>query len=69
MSAKRFFNTTGPQTVREEGLEQIREYRDRYAPDAPAYLVIFDRRLKIREKPWDERISWEKDGEITVLGC
>jgi hypothetical protein len=57
------------QTVREEGLEQIRKYRDRFSPDTPAYLTIFDRRTKTREKPWDERISWENDGDVTVLGC
>jgi len=58
-----------PQTVREEGLEQISAYRDTYAPDAPAYLLIFDRRLKTKEKSWDERIVWEQDGDVTVLGC
>jgi len=59
----------GAQTVREEGLEQIREYRDKIAPAAPAYLLIFDRRSKTKEKSWDERISWEQDGDVTVLGC
>jgi hypothetical protein len=58
-----------PKVVREEGLEQIREYRDKLAPDAPAYLVIFDRRPKTKEKTWDERISWEQEGDVTVLGC
>ena len=58
-----------PQTIREEGLEQIVEYRDKVAPNAPAYLIIFDRRPKTKEKQWDERISWEKDGDVTVLGC
>ena len=58
-----------PQTVRKEGLEQIREYRDTFSPDAPAYLVIFDRRPGTKEKPWDERITWEQDGDVTVLGC
>ena len=58
-----------PQTVREEGLEQISAYRDTYSPDAPAYLLIFDRRLKTKEKSWDERIVWEQDGDVTVLGC
>jgi hypothetical protein len=58
-----------PQMVREEGLEQIKSYRDKLAPEAPAYLVIFDRRAETREKPWDERILWEKEGDINVLGC
>ena len=50
-------------------LEQIKKYRDRYAPDAPAWLVIFDRRSKTLKKSWDERIAWEIDGDLTVLGC
>jgi len=58
-----------PRIVREEGLEQIRGYRDRIAPDVPSYLMIFDRRPVAREIPWDERITWELDGDITVLGC
>jgi hypothetical protein len=58
-----------PETVREEGLEQIRRYRDKFPPNTPAYLTIFDRRAKTREKLWDERISWEYDGDVTVLGC
>jgi len=59
----------GAQTVREEGLEQIREYRDKMAPGAPSWLVIFDRRSKTKKKSWDERITWEHDGDVTVLGC
>jgi len=59
----------GAQTIREEGLEQIREYRDKIAPFAPSYLVIFDRRFKTKEKTWDERITWEQDGDVTILGC
>ena len=58
-----------PDTVRKKGLEQIRSYRNRFTPDTPAWLVIFDRRKKEDKKPWDERITWEQDGEITVLGC
>jgi hypothetical protein len=58
-----------PQTVREEGLEQIRAYRDRIAPNAPAYLIIFDRRAQTKQKSWDERISWEQESDVTVLGC
>jgi hypothetical protein len=57
------------QTVREEGLEQIRYYRDKFPSETPAWLVIFDRRTKTREKSWDERISWEQDGDVTVLSC
>ena len=57
------------QSVREEGLEQIRRYRDKLAPGAPAYLMIFDRRPQTKEKSWDERISWEQDGDVTILGC
>jgi len=58
-----------PQMVREEGLEQIRSYRDKLAPEAPSYLVIFDRRPETKSKPWDERISWEQDGDVTILKC
>jgi hypothetical protein len=58
-----------PQTVREEGLEQIRGYRNKIAPDIPSYLVIFDRRPEAKQKSWDERISWESDGDVNVLGC
>jgi hypothetical protein len=58
-----------PQTVREEGLLQIRNYRDRFTPRPPAWLVIFDRRAKTREKSWDERITWEPDEDVTVIGC
>ena len=58
-----------PNEVQEEGLRQIAMYRDRTAPDAPAYLMIFDRRSKSREKPWDERLTWETLDGITVVGC
>ncbi len=56
-----------PETVREEGLEQIRGYRDRIDPKAPAYLVIFDRRPQARQKPWSERLKWEQDKDITLV--
>jgi len=58
-----------PDAVRKKGMEQIWSYRDKFATDTPAWLVIFDRRKKEDIKPWDERITWEQDGEITVLGC
>jgi hypothetical protein len=60
-----------PATVREEGLEQIQEYRDKIDSSAPAYLVIFDRRPKAKELSWDEKISWTVDetSNVTILGC
>ncbi|GHV66495.1 hypothetical protein FACS1894199_10050 [Bacteroidia bacterium] len=58
-----------PDTVKEEGLEQIRAYRDKIAPLASAYLVIFDRRPKAQQLPWNERVKWEEEGGVTVLGC
>jgi hypothetical protein len=58
-----------PNEVREEGLEQIRAYRDRYGSDTPAYLVIFDRRPAAKELPWSDRIQWTKDGEVTIVCC
>jgi hypothetical protein len=60
-----------PAAVREEGLEQIQEYRDKFDSSVPAYLVIFDRRPKAKELSWDEKISWTVDetGNVTILGC
>jgi hypothetical protein len=60
-----------PAAVREEGLAQIRGYRDKIDATAPAYLVIFDRRPQSKELPWDEKISWAVDesSSVTVLGC
>jgi len=58
-----------PDDVRKKGLEQIRRYREKFPPDTPAWLVIFDRRNKEDKKPWDERITWDMDGDINVLGC
>jgi hypothetical protein len=57
------------ETVRSKGLEQIAKYRDTKAPDAPAYLVIFDRRLQAKEKPWEERLGWEEEDGIVVVRC
>jgi hypothetical protein len=60
-----------PAAVREEGLTQIKKYRNTIDASAPAYLVIFDRRPKAKELPWDEKISWTVDEEshVTILGC
>ena len=56
-----------PEQVTAKGLEQIAKYRDSKAPDAPAYLVIFDRRSQAREKPWEERLGWTQEGAVTVV--
>jgi hypothetical protein len=62
-----------PAEVREEGMRQISGYRDRVAPNAPAYLMIFDRREASKSLSWDEKISWQEEtlpgGKVTVLGC
>jgi hypothetical protein len=53
--------------VKEEGTGQVLQYRERIDPAASCYLVIFDRRP---EKPeWKERLSWEHENDVTVLGC
>jgi hypothetical protein len=55
-----------------EGLEQITRYRDSIAPDAPCYLVTFDRSGAGRRKAWSERLTWEiRDtpaGMVTIVG-
>jgi hypothetical protein len=58
-----------PGAFRKKGLEQALKYRDKFGTQVPAYLIIFDRRPESKEKTWDERISWEQDGDVTVLGC
>ena len=75
----RFFNTTDPcnpddhymlpPEERLVGAQLHRYISDKLATDAPAHLVIFDRRPNTKEKSWDERISWEHDGDINVLRC
>ena len=58
-----------PETFRKKGLEQVLKYRDKFGSQMPAYLIIFDRRPESKSKSWDERITWEQDGDVTVLGC
>ena len=58
-----------PEVFRKKGLEQVLKYRDLYGKQTPAYLLIFDRRPESKSKSWEERITWERDGEVTVLGC
>jgi hypothetical protein len=58
-----------PEEVRKEGIGQITSYRDKIDGHAPAYLVIFDRRPEIQQKPWDERLTWEAEDGVIVLCC
>jgi len=55
--------------ILDEGLEQTAMYRDKIDKAAPAYLIIFDRRPKAKEKPWEQRLGWEVMGNITVVRC
>jgi hypothetical protein len=55
--------------VKEEGLRQIEKYRDKIDGNAPAFLVIFDRRSKAKQQPWDDRLTWTTENGITVVGC
>jgi hypothetical protein len=57
------------QEVLEEGLTQIAKYRDKIDVTAPSYLVIFDRRMETKAKPWEERLSWTVEDRIIVVGC
>jgi hypothetical protein len=54
--------------VREAGIKQILQYRERIAPSAPCYLVIFDRRPG-GQPNWEERLTWGQNGDVTVVGC
>jgi hypothetical protein len=58
-----------PEEIKEEGLRQTAMYRDKIDGAAPAYLLIFDRRPKAKQKSWDERLTWTHEGAITVVGC
>jgi hypothetical protein len=70
---KLIYGKQSPDTVKKKGLEQTAKYRDAKAPACPAYLVIFDRRDEVKDKPWDERIYWQEEavpgGMVTIVGC
>jgi ASC-1-like (ASCH) protein len=55
--------------VKKEGLEQILEYRNKYDKTIPCYLIIFDRRSEGKKLPWDERITWDTENGVVVIGC
>ena len=56
-----------PDAVREEGIRQIVRYRDTIDPSAPSYLAIFDRREQSKTLPWEQKIKWETDNNITIV--
>ena len=58
-----------PETVKNEGLLQIAGYRDKAAPNAASYLMIFDRRASAKDKGWDARTTWAIENGITIIGC
>ena len=58
-----------PDQILTKGLEQTAKYRDTKAPDAEAYLVIFDRRTETKEKPWEERLGRTTENGITIVSC
>jgi hypothetical protein len=66
---KLIYEKQSPDTIMTRGLEQTAKYRNTIAPNAPAYLVIFDRRPETKGKPWDQRLSWDEANGITVIGC
>jgi ASC-1-like (ASCH) protein len=55
--------------VKEEGIEQILSYRDKFDKTIPCYLIIFDRRSEDKKLSWEQRIAWNVEGEVTVIGC
>ena len=66
---KMIYEKQSPEAIKAKGLEQTAKYRDAKSSDAPAYLVIFDRRASTKEKPWEERLGWGEENGITVVRC
>jgi len=63
--------------VKAEGLKQITNYRNIFSSSRrmkdgnkiPCYLLIFDRRSEEKKLPWEQRITWNVEGDVTVVGC
>jgi len=63
--------------VKIEGLKQIADYRNTFSSSLrikdhekiPCYLIIFDRRSEDKKLPWEERITWNVEDGITIVGC
>jgi DNA-binding sugar fermentation-stimulating protein len=66
---KLIYEKQSPDTIKTRGLEQIVKYRDRINANAPAYLVIFDRRIETKEKSWEQRLAWKQENGITIVEC
>jgi hypothetical protein len=67
IGVKLIHNRQNPEQVVAKGLEQTAKYRNSKAPGAPAYLVIFDRRVRAKEMPWEDRLGWVQEGAVTVI--
>jgi hypothetical protein len=64
------------EAVKAQGIEQISRYHNTVKPAhgllepvRGCYLVIFDRRHKAKELPLSEKLSWNREGRVTVVGC
>jgi hypothetical protein len=64
------------ETVKSQGIGQISRYhntfkpgRGRLEPVKGCYLVIFDRRSEAKELPLNEKLSWDVEDMVTVVGC
>ena len=66
---KLIYSYDTPGEVLEEGLKQIKKYRNSIDSTAASYLVIFDRRPQSKQLPWDQKLSWKKEDDIVVVGC
>jgi len=63
--------------VNADGLKQIMIYRDTFSSPLrvkdrekiPCYLIIFDRRSGDKKLSWEERITWNMEGDVTIVGC
>jgi hypothetical protein len=57
------------ESVKTKGLKQISQYGAKFPHTEGLYLVIFDRRAEAASLSWKEKLSWQKEGGITVVGC
>jgi hypothetical protein len=63
--------------IKAAGLKQIVKYRETFSSSlrvkddekVPCYLLIFDRRSPDKKLSWEERLTWNVEGEVTVVGC